>query len=466
MRTDQEPLPERPAGKTSAAPKPSSTAPAPAPMAVDQEAEEPSAKRRKVHDGGPRPQPRRPVAPFQRVGLPSNPRDVRSAPKPQRAWNVVAHKGAKSNGPTKPSYVEAAATLARARPDLKPSAIAKMVNNPPPPDPPYDPLGPIGGGRRPNRRAPPDHTTKGPSRRQILVSFNTPGKPTPLEDWDRVIRGINNALSRANSHIRITAGEIAFRGWSLATTEVATEHDINIVRGWLTQFLHDHRDHLVVSLPQSTSFLQIVDAPRYCNGGNPLGPHDVFAAFAASPLSEHYYPTSNPRIVNEAPTSTSVTVYFNIWDSQSGTRAKALNNRTINLFGRTCTIRTVHTQSGVPFCQRCCQWGHPFKACRGRRRCPLCAGPHSREEHRDHAACCKGRPKQEPHPLPPTPEGEPCPHLGDFACPNCRKVGHTADSNRCEFWCARFNRAKIDELYAKVHGLQARGRCNSNTNRF
>ena len=94
---------------------------------------------------------------------------------------------------------------------------------------PYDPLGPIGGGQRPNRRAPPDHTTKGPSCRQILVSFNTPGKPTPLEDWDRVVRGINDALSRANSHIRITAGKIAFRGWSLATTEVATEHDIDIV---------------------------------------------------------------------------------------------------------------------------------------------------------------------------------------------------------------------------------------------
>ena len=145
MRRDQNPIPERPTGETSAAPKPSSTAPAPAPMAVDQEAEEPLAKRRKVHDRGPRPQPRKPVAPFQHVGLPSNPRDIRSALRPPRAWNIVTCKGAKSNGPTKPSYVEAAATLAHACPNLKPLAISKTVNNPPLADPHTTLLAPLVG---------------------------------------------------------------------------------------------------------------------------------------------------------------------------------------------------------------------------------------------------------------------------------------------------------------------------------
>ena len=91
---------------------------------------------------------------------------------------------------------------------------------------------------------------------------------------------------------------------------------------------------------------------------------------------------------------------------------------------------------------------------------PICSGPHSRDEHRDHAQCCKGHPKNKPHPIPPTPEGLPCPHI--FRCPNCRKEGHPADSQRCEFWRARWDRAKIDALYAKVRGLQNRGRRNAN----
>ena len=69
-----------------------------------------AATRKRVHDGGPRPQPKAPAVPFQRVGLPAGPnKPTQAKPIPKQAWNVVA-KG----GKTKPNYVEAAAALGRA----------------------------------------------------------------------------------------------------------------------------------------------------------------------------------------------------------------------------------------------------------------------------------------------------------------------------------------------------------------
>jgi hypothetical protein len=301
----------------------------------------------------------------------------------------------------------------------------------------------------------------GPSRRQILVNFNDPLRVIPQEDWNTVTRGINNTLTRANLRVRVTAGEIAWNGWALQTADVAIPKELDVVRGWITQYFPKYKNSLYLGLPQSVSYLKITNVPKYRVGSNLTSPVDINAAFAASPLREVYFPTGNPHIIQESPTSTSVLVFFNVWDSQSGACAAALNNKRINILGRTCYIHTTDRQPGVPFCTNCTQWGHPASACRQRRRCPICSGPHSREEHRDHAQCCKGHPKNKPHPIPPTPEGHPCPHI--FRCPNCRKEGHPADSQRCDFWRARWDRAKIDTLYAKVHGLQNRGRRHANS---
>jgi hypothetical protein len=150
MCTDPDPNLGRPdRNQLVGGPDSSQNAPVLEPMSEDPSGLDPSASQKQPHDRGPRPQPKKPVMPFQRVGLPSNPRDVKPPAKPARAWNVVVCMGAKSQPKT--SYIEAAATLAQRRPDLPPSAITKMVNNPNTPSSP-DPLPPsregLPGGRQ------------------------------------------------------------------------------------------------------------------------------------------------------------------------------------------------------------------------------------------------------------------------------------------------------------------------------
>ena len=79
IRVDQEPLPERPA-PVEERPKDSRDAQEPAVPSPNPSLPFSAATWKHVHDGGPRPQPKAPAIPFQRVGLPVGPQ--KPLPKP------------------------------------------------------------------------------------------------------------------------------------------------------------------------------------------------------------------------------------------------------------------------------------------------------------------------------------------------------------------------------------------------
>jgi len=144
-----------------------------------------------------------------------------------------------------------------------------------------------------------------------------------------------------------------------------------------------------------------------------------------------------PRVIRDTARADSCSVFFDIWDSQTGSRAKYLAGRSLQIEGLSCYIRHALPHVGVPYCQCCCKWGHPTTACRSPRVvCPVCWGPHQHENHCSLAQCCKGNSNANPL-IPPTPEDEACPHVS--LCINCRSASHPADSPKCRFWRHRFD---------------------------
>jgi len=58
--------------------------------------------------------------------------------------------------------------------------------------------------------------------------------------------------------------------------------------------------------------------------------------------------TAKPRVIKASPKSDMAIVWFDIWDSQNGSKAKLLINHSFN-FGRyITTIRVTNMNSGVP----------------------------------------------------------------------------------------------------------------------
>ena len=68
------------------------------------------------------------------------------------------------------------------------------------------------------------------------------------------------------------------------------------------------------------------------------------------------------------------------------------------------------------------------------------------------AWCCKTNPKSNP-PKEATADGTPCSHT--FKCLNC-KSDHSADDNKCPFWCHHFDKQWHANKTAEVCSGQAK----------
>jgi hypothetical protein len=231
--------------------------------------------------------------------------------------------------------------LARAAPATSPSAIVKIHQ---------DQSGPSSSQRK--KGAMPAFTTHGPSRKQVLVQFDA-GVPVPAIAFDVVQRGVQRALIEHNSTLRVELGEQAYGGWSLKTNGVAKQGELDIIRGTLINICGGLTPW--VGLPQSTSFLKVRSAPFFKdkNRETRTTPVDIVAAFKQSAYAAWWRPTGPPHIVRESKHSTMAMIYFNVWDSTSGTNTKALIGKRILINGWPCTIAAASKNPGVPCCQNC-----------------------------------------------------------------------------------------------------------------
>ena len=57
-------------------------------------------------------------------------------------------------------------------------------------------------------------------------------------------------------------------------------------------------------------------------------------------------------------------IWIDIWDVQSGSKAKCLINRCFNVSRYITTIRDANMNLGVPQCKNCWKWGHATFSCR------------------------------------------------------------------------------------------------------
>jgi len=111
---------------------------------------------------------------------------------------------------------------------------------------------------------------------------------------------------------------------------------------------------------------------------------------------------------------------------------------------------------GVAQCYSCWHWDYPTHACHAQgAKYQKCGGPHRVENHRLLAWCCKANTKSNP-PREATAAGAPYYHT--FKCLNCRG-DHSADDNKCPFWCHCFDK----QWHANKAAEVCSGRANRST---
>ena len=151
-------------------------------------------------------------------------------------------------------------------------------------------------------------------------------------------------------------------------------------------------------------------------------------------------------------------IWIDIWDVQSGSRAKGLINHCFNVGRYIATIRGANMNPEVLQCKNCWKWEHSTFLCRIQdSKCVKCNSPHKSENHCEFGWYCKANAKTNP-PCLETKKGELYPHV--FKCSNCWGE-HQADSNLCLFWKHRFNKEWHQKKYVKIHENRAKSICST-----
>ena len=77
-------------------------------------------------------------------------------------------------------------------------------------------------------------------------------------------------------------------------------------------------------------------------------------------------------------------IWIDIWDIQSGSRAKGLINHCFNIRRYIATIRGANMNPRVTQCKNCWKWKHSTFSCRIQgSKCVRCNNPHKLENHHE-----------------------------------------------------------------------------------
>jgi len=276
-------------------------------------------------------------------------------------------------------------------------------------------------------------TTKGPLRKQVIISMNEENISSFMKNSSLHVANINRNLWNAKSDILVDYLRSENSSITVITNKVVQQSDMSIIDNYVKN--SNDINSLQVNeprLPKSKSYLKITNIPFFphFNSQERLTSDDIKAILKQNHIFDNISLTSKLRVIKVSPKSDISIVWIDIWDVQSGKNAKMLINRCFNVGNFIATIRGANMNSGVPQCKNCWKWGHTTFSCKIQEaRCVKCNGPHKSEHHREFGWCCKANPKINPPRLE-TKKDKPCPH--SFKCLNCHG-DYQADSNLCPF---------------------------------
>jgi len=178
------------------------------------------------------------------------------------------------------------------------------------------------------------HTMKGPSRKQAIVPTSDNIKDTIMGEANTHIFQINMLLKSIKSMTRAEFICLCPGGISINTNSVLNTSDLNTIERYLKSINGaGNNEVLALRLPQSKSYLKITDIPYIQPNGNKLTSDDITTTMKQLELFEPVNLAAKPRVIKASPKSDMAIIWFDIWDSQNGSKAKLLINHSFN-FGR------------------------------------------------------------------------------------------------------------------------------------
>ena len=194
-------------------------------------------------------------------------------------------------------------------------------------------------------------TTKGPSRKQIIVPISNNNISSFMKNSSAHVTNLNRLLRNAKTEVTVDFIKSDPIRLVIVTNKVAVQSDLQIIDQYVKK--SDNINELQVEelhLPQSKSYLKIIDIPYFPNSKTQehLNASDVETVLKQNQIFDDIKLASRPRVIKVLPRSDMSIVWIDIWDYQSGSKAKCLINWCFNVGRYIATIRGANMNPGVP----------------------------------------------------------------------------------------------------------------------
>jgi len=172
-------------------------------------------------------------------------------------------------------------------------------------------------------------TTKGPSRKQVIVLMSSENNNIFMKNLATHVANINRLLRNAKSEVLVDYICSDPLGISVITNKVSLQSDLQIIN----QYIKNSEDinTLQVDKPcllQSKSYLKIIGISYFTHGNSQdyLTSSDVETILKQNQIFDNINSVSKPRVIKVSPKSDMSIIWIDIWDVQSGSKAKGLIN--------------------------------------------------------------------------------------------------------------------------------------------
>ena len=192
-------------------------------------------------------------------------------------------------------------------------------------------------------------TTKGPSKKQVIVPMNEENKKNFMEKSNVHVTNINRTLKNIKSEVMVNFVWVETSGIVIVTNKFASSLDLQIIKNYIKNANHINADEVEVPrLSQSKSYLKIIDISYLQeNINNPLTSNVVKDIIKNNHIFNNIMLASRPHIIKVSPKSDMAIIWVDIWDVQSRSKVKGLINRCFNVESYITTIRDANMNLGI-----------------------------------------------------------------------------------------------------------------------
>jgi len=199
-------------------------------------------------------------------------------------------------------------------------------------------------------------TTKGPSHKQVIFLMSSDNRDRFMKNSAIHIANLNRNLNNVKSEVSVDVICPDPASITIVTNKVSQAFDLTIIEKYVKNLENINSSQVdMPHLPQSKSYLKIIGISYFPNGNlqDHLNTSDVKTIIKQNHIFNNVTLASKPRVIKVSPKLDMAIVWINIWDAQSGMKAKDLINRCFNVRSFITTIRGANTNPGVPQCKNC-----------------------------------------------------------------------------------------------------------------